>query len=397
MMPGMDFVDEEAEDAPPGRPQPNGHDHAAAPSLAPVDPSILHEVPVPPRQWLAPDWIPIARATSLYGAGGEGKTLLAQMLATACAIGTQWVGLPVRQCNSLLYFCEDDLDEMHRRQDDINRHYGCTFADLSSIRWLPRIGDDNALMVFENSRARHTRLFDELLSLAKEHDARLIVTDTLADVFTGNENDRSQARMFAQAALGYLAREINGAVLALAHPSLTGIASGEGGSGSTGWRGTFRSQLYLATPKPDEGEPPDPDIRALSRVKANFARRNEIIEMRWKDGVFIPLHAPTGILGSIERRSAERVFLELLDKVISEGRYVSDSNRAPNYAPKIFIMRPDRERFARTDFERAMQGLFATKQIRIGTHKAADRKTYSCIVRADPAGGSAGGAGGAGG
>jgi RecA-family ATPase len=289
----------------------------------------------------------------------------------------------VRQCNSLLYFCEDDLDEMHRRQEDINRHYGCAFADLSAIRWLPRIGDDNALMVFENSRARHTPLFNELLSLAKEHDARLIVTDTLADVFTGNENDRSQARMFAQAALGYLAREIHGAVLALAHPSLTGIASGEGGSGSTGWRGTFRSQLYLATPKPDEGEPPDPDTRALSRVKANFARRNEIIEMRWKDGVFIPLHAPTGILGSIERRSAERVFLELLDKIAAEGRYVSDNNRASNYAPRIFCMRPDRERFKQKDFEYAMQTLFARHEIKRGIYRGSNRHDHECIVRSE--------------
>src|SRR5438874_706144 len=80
----------------------NGHDRAA---LTPIDPALLADVAVPQRRWLVPGWIPMARATSLYGAGGEGKTLLAQMLATACAIGADWLGLPVLRCRSLLLFC----------------------------------------------------------------------------------------------------------------------------------------------------------------------------------------------------------------------------------------------------------------------------------------------------
>ena len=42
--------------------------------LAPFDPTALDGVPVPVRPWLVPGWIPMARATALYGAGGEGKT-----------------------------------------------------------------------------------------------------------------------------------------------------------------------------------------------------------------------------------------------------------------------------------------------------------------------------------
>ncbi len=380
MMPSMDFVDEEAADGFPA-PHANGHDPAAAPLLAPIDPSTLEGAPVPPRRWLVPDWVPMARATSLYGAGGEGKTLLAQMLATACAIGTKWLGIPVRQCNSLLHFCEDDLDEMHRRQDDINRHYGCNFADLAAMRWLPRLGADNVLMNFDNGLARHTPLFGQVLAAAREHDARLIVSDTLADVFSGNENDRSQARQFAQATLGFLARETQGAVLALAHPSLAGAANGSTGSGSTAWKGTFRSQLYLTTPKADEGDPPEPDIRALTRAKANYARRDETIELRWKDGVFIPLHAPTGILGSIERRTCERVFLDLLDKVTAEGRHVSENSHASNYAPKIFGSRSDRERFGKVDFRTAMERLFEQHEIELGIYTAPNRTKYQCIRR----------------
>jgi len=319
-------------------------------------------MPIPERQWLVPDWIPMARATSLYGAGGEGKTLVAQMLATACSLdGAKWLGLPVRKCNTLLYFCEDDLDEMHRRQADINNHYGCSFADLGAMRWLPRLGEDNALMTFNSGRAHEARLFSQLLEVARAHDAKLIITDTLADIFIGQENDRGQARLFVQSILGHLARATGAASLTLAHPSLTGSANGTTGSGSTGWVGTFRSQLYFETPKPEEGEQPDPDIRILRRAKANYASRNDIIEVKWQAGAFVPLHAPTGIIGSIEKRSCERVFLDLLDATTAENQPVSSNSKSGNYAPRLFAKRPkaNRQSFKAADFAYAMQTLFA--------------------------------------
>jgi hypothetical protein len=386
MMMPMDFLDEEAEDAHPGRPQPNGQDNS--PALAAIDPTALHGLAIPPRHWLVPDWVPMARATSLYGSGGEGKTLIAQMLATACAIGGKWLSMSVRKHNSVLLFCEDDLDEMHRRQADINAFYECSFADLGAMRWLPRLGADNSLMVFENGRARHTDLFEQLLSAAKTHQAGLVITDTLADVFGGNENDRAQARTFAQSALGHIARETGAASLTLAHPSLTGSANGSTGSGSTGWKGTFRSQLYLESPAPEEGEPPNPNIRVLRRAKANYARRDETIELRWKDGIFVPLHAATGIIASIERRSAERVFLDLLAAIIAKGSYVSESAQAASrYAPRVFSQHPDREGFRLADFKRAMGDLFAMGKITIGIHKDPARRSHPCIIpaSADPA------------
>ena len=141
-----------------GGAEPISRRESHAEALSPFNPATLVDVPVPPRRWLVPDWVPLARATAIYGAGGEGKTVLAQMLATACALdGGRWLGLPALRCKSLLVFCEDDLDEMHRRQEDINDALNCTFADLSDMRWLPRLGSDNALMDF--TAGRTTRRF----------------------------------------------------------------------------------------------------------------------------------------------------------------------------------------------------------------------------------------------
>jgi RecA-family ATPase len=349
-----------------------------------VDPTTLHGLPVPPRLWLVPEWIPMMRATSLYGDGGLGKTLLAQMLATSCATGQPWLGLPVQRCRSTLFFAESDLEEMWQTQEAINDFYGCDFADLGAMQWLPRLGHGNDLMTFDGGRSSRTPLFDQLLTRAQEHDARLVITDTLADVFNGNESDRGQSRRFGQEALGYLARQINGVSLTLAHPSLTGMANGSTGSGSTAWKGTFRSQLYLTEPQTEEGEPLDPDVRVLTRVKSNRARRGETVEIKWQNGVFVPLHAQTtGIIASIEKRNAEAVFLELLDKVTAEGRFVSERSRASNFAPRIFALRPDRQRFRDADFKHAMERLFSDKKIKVGTFKSADRHEYPCIIRVD--------------
>jgi hypothetical protein len=85
-----------------------------------INPRTLEGLPIPSRRFVVPHWIPTRRATGLYGAGGIGKTTLMQMLCTSAALDPakfrdiNWLGLPVRQCRSILLFCEDDADEMQR-------------------------------------------------------------------------------------------------------------------------------------------------------------------------------------------------------------------------------------------------------------------------------------------
>jgi hypothetical protein len=180
--------------------------------LGGIDPRTLEGLPVPVRRFIVTPWIPMRRATVLYGAGGVGKTTLMQMLCTSTALdplkfpNVNWLGMSVRRCRSVLLFCEDDLDEMHARQEEINRSYGCTFADLGDMLWLPRLGSDSTLMTFEGSRGCRTPFFYELLTIIKRHRAQLTVWDTLTDVFDGSEIDRGQARRFVQQVPAYVAR-----------------------------------------------------------------------------------------------------------------------------------------------------------------------------------------------
>lgn len=233
-------------------------DHPTVASPRIVSAADLHGRPIPPRRWIVADWVPWQVVTGLYGGGGEGKTLLLQQLQTSAALGSPWIGLPVEPFPSLGVFCEDELDELLRRQHDINTHYGCDFASLRALHLMPRFGEENLLMTFSSKgKGELTPFHKEVREAALDLKAKLLGIDTVSDTFGGNENDRSQVRQYVSVALGSLARDIKGAVIACAHPSRSGLKSGEGDSGSTAWEAAFRSRLFLTTPQPEEGDAPD--------------------------------------------------------------------------------------------------------------------------------------------
>ena len=120
--------------------------------------------------------------------------------------------------------------------------------------------------------------------------------DTVADIFPGNENDRSQVSQFV-GLLRRLAIEANCAVIVSAHPSLTGINSGTGLSGSTGWHNGVRARMYFKTAATAAGEEPDKELRELQFMKNNYGPLAEPMLLRWRNGVFVP----EGGVGSLEK------------------------------------------------------------------------------------------------
>ena len=340
------------------------------PPLDIVDPRTLAGVPITPRDWIVEDWLPFGHVTISYGDGGVGKTLLAQQLMTACASGTYWCGLTTRRCRVFGLFCEDDAAEVHRRQDRINAALGVDWGDLGDMRWACAVGADNVLVRFEQDGRWHiTPRFEQVLQAARDFGAQLLVLDTAADTFGGNENDRQQVRAFLGPVLTKLARDIGGAVLLNAHPSRSGLSTtGDMDGGSTAWSNTARSRWALTRPPAEEGAAPDANARVLARRKANYASIGNEIALQWRDGVMMPQIAASGTSGAPARAAAEGVFLTLLDRCMGQGQAVSSSATAPNFAPRLFGKRPDREGYTRRDFDAAMQSLFASKRIRVSEY-----------------------------
>src|SRR5262249_49557443 len=183
--------------------------------------------------------------------------------------------------------------------------------------------------------------------------------DTLSRAFAGNEIDRVQVYAFAMH-MQALAMVANGSVTVLSHPSLSGINSGSGISGSTAWHGAFRFAQYLTGIKPEAGEQPDSDLRKLEFKKNQYGPTAETIVLRYQRGLFLPVTGPGTLEKMAAEEEAETLFLKLLDKFGAQGRNVSHLKTAHSYAPTLFVKDPDAKaaRMRKEQFADAMERLF---------------------------------------
>ena len=258
---------------------------------------------VPEREWLVEGRIPAGNVSLLGGDGAVGKTLLALMLSVAVARGTRWLDAAVLKKGSVIFFtAEEDRDELHRRLEAIITHHGIRFTDLQDLHLYCCPGEDGTLGRASRPGAilTETPLFQRLHLSAATIKPALIVIETAADVFGGNEIDRSHVRQFI-ALLRRLARDSGAAVLLLTHPSVAGKNSGDGTSGSTGWNNSVRSRMYFRTVKKDDLRQSTDDIRELEVMKANYAKKGEVVRVRWERGVFVP-HGDLCATGASSRR-----------------------------------------------------------------------------------------------
>jgi RecA-family ATPase len=331
--------------------------------------STLAGRPVPQRLWHVHGLIPRANVTLLGGDGGLGKSLLAKQLAASTALAVPWLGLSVGAGNCLFVSAEDDRDEIHRRLHDITTHLGANFEELDRLHLATLAGEDAVLAVPDGKTGlvRPTALFGALEHTMKElsPDLRLVVLDTLADLFGGEENQRTHARQFISMLRG-LAIRFDCAVLLLAHPSLSGMASGSGTSGSTSWSNSVRSRLYLERIKDDDGREADPDARVLRVMKANYGRTGDEHKLRWENGVFVSTTPPSsggGFVPIAAKDRADSIFLQLLAAYEAENRNVAAVG--PTFAPTVFAKDARAEGLNKRALIDAMNRLFAAKRIEI--------------------------------
>lgn len=327
--------------------------------------------PVPEREWTVPDWVPRGNVTLLYGDGGTGKSLAALQMAVAVATGRAWFGRPVTAGRAAFLSAEDDDAELHRRLASIAEAEGITMAAMHRLSLKSLAGQDALLAsLSKDGRLIRSPLFYALDQFLGEARPELLVLDTLADLFPGNENDRAQARQFV-GILRHLAITHRCAVVMLAHPSLSGLNSGSGTSGSTGWSNSSRSRLYLERVT-QEGYEADPDARVLHKRKANYGRTGEEIALRWQAGVFVAQEAEQGLDRCAANAKAERVFLRLLREHTDQGRRVN-ANGGSRYAPKVFAEHHGSEGVTKRAFRAAMERLLSDGRLQQMTEGPASR------------------------
>ena len=347
-----------------------------------VDAASLAGREIPPRVWHVQGMIPVGTVTLLGGDGGTGKSLLAEQLAAATALGSLWIGREVRQGPVLFLTAEDDLDEVHRRLDSILAETGTAFEDVVGLSLVSLAGEDAVLGAFDarSNIVKPTALLEAVREHIQVHSPVLVVLDTLSDLFAGDENQRTQARQFIGLLRG-LALQHKLAMVLLAHPSLSGMSSGSGLSGSTAWNNSVRSRLYFERVKGDDGLEADPDARVLRLLKANYGQTGSEIRVRWRCGAFVSEESKVSSFSAVAAQErADGVFLDLLDAYEAEGRPVSQTP-SHNYAPTIFANDARAKGITKTGFTSAMNRLFAAatiKGIEYGPASRRRRKIVRC-------------------
>ena len=213
--------------------------------------------PAPAREWLIPEWLPASRVCLLSGPGAVGKSRLALQLAVAVASGVRvWLksGPPLtlpggRAGSAVIASWEDEPDELARRMagyspapDPDDR---LVALDLSGGGPLWASKSPEAPAVWTGSGKW-------VMNYTGGRDARLLVIDSAAAAFGGNENSRSEVRAFVSA-LDAWACSARCAVLLISHPSKASEGEAAIYSGSTDWRNSVRALWELrAVPIPWE-------------------------------------------------------------------------------------------------------------------------------------------------
>jgi RecA-family ATPase len=336
--------------------------------------------PVPERKWLVPDLIVDHNVTMINGDGGVGKSLLALQLAVSAAAGATWLGLSVKHGPALFFSAEDEEEELHIRLAEITRAEGVALDTLSGLKIIPMSGLDAMLALpDEKGVLKPTNVWHRLRRTVLAENTGVAVLDTLADVYGGDENVRVQARAFITLCRG-LAVDAKCSLILLAHPSLNGLNSGSGTSGSTGWNNSVRSRLYLT--RPDEKDPlsRDDKIRILTTKKQN--RSGGIGDervLRWENHRFIP--AKRQILAGAD---VEGLFLRLLVDFTHKQRWLSPNKGARDYAPTIMAKTKEaREAGVNSDMlEDAMDALPARSIVKDWEAKGNRHKKE--VLRATP-------------
>lgn len=342
-----------------------------------IDPLQWHEKPIPVRRWITDDLLPYLVVTMLSGDGGLGKSTLALQWAIAAATGTEFLGRKVEAVRVLIVACEDDPDELHRRIYDILVHQNMGFQDLENIKIIPGAGFDNVLVNFDDysSAGKITEFCEFVAAEALAFGAQFIILDSLHDFFAGNENARPQARQFINQ-LRKIAIDLNGAVLLLAHPSLSGLRDKTGSAGSTAWSNTVRSRLYLS--KEENGS------LTLKTMKANYAANGGVIRLEYRKGCFYNLDGNPDPNPVYHQVQVDDVFITCLRAAYDRGERVTTS-KSGNYAPKVFAgMKSINRSFGVKEFEAAMTRLLDDRRIIIGPVKDAGRNVRPGLVENVP-------------
>lgn len=317
----------------------------------------------PPFAWIIDHWLSW-HPTLLAGRGGIGKSLLVQQLLTSLACGLPTWGAASEPLNVLYWACEDDVDQLWRRQTAICKQLKIPFSDLGRMHVDARSGLENTLLATDFGKPSWTAKIELLRQQVNDLNIEVLALDNLGHTFGGNENNRHDVTVFLNGIAGLVTGRKFCPIL-LGHPSK---AIGSDYSGSTAWENAVRMRWYLddkmPDAKPDEDAPPDRDYRVLAKRKANYTVK-DYVGMRFQDGVLvadIQHESDPGLMATLRKRKAKSIIVAAITKLAAVETWCNDS-LGRNYLPTVLLQNKLADGLTKAELADAMRAMILSGEL----------------------------------
>jgi RecA-family ATPase len=337
----------------------------------------------PPRSWWIQDWLG-PHPTLCSGTGGIGKSLLWQTISTALARGIEFIGATAAPLQVLMWACEDDRDEIWRRQVAICTHFKIAIEELEGkLTVVPRYGYDNTLLDLVYGQPTFTPQYHLLCEQARDLKADVLVLDNNAQTFGGHESERHQVTMFVNGIHGIG----QGRPFAAALLGHTARAAGSEYSGSAAWENACRMRWYMGTTlpdqKPEEDEPATDGVIYLAKRKANYTDK-DWRKLKFAHGLWLPEQYAGRRFDAAQRDDiAEAVALKGLAKLKAVGIHATDGKTSPDYLPRQLVAKRLNEGYSTKELAGAMNRLMGDGKLKRGVvGKDSSRHDRMGLIRA---------------
>lgn len=232
--------------------------------------------------WMWDQWILRGNVTLISGDGGGGKSLALMQLLAHVSEGLPFMNNKVLRGPTLYVSAEDERPEVDRRVKAIKRVMPFnTLADFHTL-CVDDLEDPSLFAPGPDGRCIFTPLLTAIEQIIATIRPVGVGLDPLADLFGGNEISRIEVRAFVSG-LRKIARKYDCAIIMVGHPSVDGMKTGRGYSGSTAWNNSVRSRITFDASEDDD------DVRVMTLAKSNRSKRGVKIEMRWINGSFVKI------------------------------------------------------------------------------------------------------------
>lgn len=226
-------------------PEPIEQEQPAKPIFTPISELIKNRKSI---SWLIRDYLPLNSTCMVYGESGAGKSFLVLDMALSIAIGKQWAGQRTKQ-GAVFYVIGEGQSGIKARCQAWAIHHQI------SLENVPFYCTESAVLLPDKSNllALMNGIDHWFKSIGKQ--PALIVFDTMARCFNGDENQAKDASAYIQA-MDTIKQAFECCVLNVHH---TGKDKTKGGRGSSAFKGAWDMEFSLSLLN---------DIRQLETTKA---------------------------------------------------------------------------------------------------------------------------------